>query len=92
MAGRCVGGAQPGQGGGSDGSPALTAGPSDELGGVRPVRHVDLERLRADVVPLDEVPVGLGQFVGVEERLRLAVGLALAGVGRVDLMYFVVVM
>lgn len=58
---------------------------SDEFGVLRAVRNVDLERLCTDIVLFDEVPVGLGHLVGIEERLVVAVREPLTDVQRVDL-------
>lgn len=44
-----------------------------------------LERLRTDVVLFDEVPVGFGHLVGVEERLVVAVREPLADARVIDL-------
>lgn len=50
------------------------ASESDELGVLWTVRNVDLEQLGTDVILFDEVPVGLGHLVRIEERLVIAVG------------------
>lgn len=46
----------------------------NEFGILRTVRNVNLERLCADVSLFDEMPVGLGHFVRIEERLVSPVG------------------